>query len=446
MRGMKSTVALLVVLVGLGGYIYFYGDKAGSPADTQKLFTGLVSDNIETLTVKNDAGETTSLKKQDGKWTMTAPFQTRASDMDASGIANALAGLDVSRVVDEKPADMKDYGLDTPSIEIAFTSSAGKPSGTLLLGTKTATGGSLYARKGGETRVVLIGEYNSATFNKSSFDLRDKAIVSFDRSKVDGVDVVQPSGTFELVKKDGTWALAKPMVARADGTGADGLVTAVESLQMKSVVAPSATPDELAKYGLDKPSSVVNLHLGADRISVAVGAPAGDDTVYAKDVSHPDIFTIQLPAADDLRKKVEDYRARDLFDMRAFTANRIEITRNGKTTAFEKVKATDANAADVWKKVSPVAADADKEKFPAFVAALADIRAMSFADSKARTGLDAPAATIVVKFDDGKKEDRVQVAKPGTIAYASRTDDPSVATIDSTKFDEAIASIDEFLK
>ena len=83
MRGMKSTVALLVVLVGLGGYIYFYGDKATNPSDIQKLFTGLVSDNIETLTVKNDAGETTSLKKQDGKWTMTSPFQTRASDMDA---------------------------------------------------------------------------------------------------------------------------------------------------------------------------------------------------------------------------------------------------------------------------------------------------------------------------------------------------------------------------
>ena len=28
MRGMKSTLALLLVLVGLGGYIYFYGDKA----------------------------------------------------------------------------------------------------------------------------------------------------------------------------------------------------------------------------------------------------------------------------------------------------------------------------------------------------------------------------------------------------------------------------------
>ena len=46
MRGMKSTVALLVVLVGLGGYIYFYGDTAANPGDIQKLFTGLVSDNI----------------------------------------------------------------------------------------------------------------------------------------------------------------------------------------------------------------------------------------------------------------------------------------------------------------------------------------------------------------------------------------------------------------
>ncbi len=446
MRGLKSTIALLLVLAGLGGYIYFYGDKAGTPADAQKLFTGLVSDDIETLTVKNDAGETTSLRKQDGKWAMTAPFQARASDLDASGIANALAGLDITRVVDEAPADVKDYGLVTPAMEIAFTSTAGKPSGKLLVGSKTATGGSLYARKDGETRVVLIGEFNSATFNKSAFDLRDKAIVSFDRSKVDGIDVVQPSGSFELAKKDGTWRLARPIAARADGTAADGLVTAMESLLMKSIVAPSATPEELTKYGLDKPSAVVNLHLGGERTSVAVGAPAGDDTVYARDVTRPDIFTIQLPVAEDLRKNVEDYRARDLFDMRAFTANRIEITRNGKTTAFEKVKATGENAADVWKKVSPVAADADKEKFPAFVAALADIRAMSFVDAKARTGLDAPAATIVVKFDDGKKEERVQLAKPGTIAYASRADDPSVATIDSTKFDDAIAAIDEFSK
>ena len=101
---------------------------------------------------------------------------------------------------------------------------------------------------------------------------------------------------------------------------------------------------------------------------------------------------------------------------------------------------------DVWKRVSPAGADPDKDKFQTFVAALADIRAMSFVDAKAKTGLEAPAATIVVKFDEGKKEDRVMLAKNGADAYSSRPDDPGAAKIDPTKLDEALKSIDEFTK
>jgi hypothetical protein len=447
MRGLRSTIALLVVLAGLGAYIYFVASKSeDSSTKQEKLFPSIASDNIEEITVKNDAGETTTVKKTDGKWMMTAPFQTRASDMDSSGIANALAGLDVTRVVEENPTDVKEYGLDAPSVEVSFKSNGGKPSGRLLIGKKTATGGSLYARKDDDKKVVLIGEYNNTTFNKSTFDLRDKAIVNFDRSKVDGVDVVLDKSSFELAKKDGDWSMVKPIAARADTSAADGLVTSVESLQMKSIVGPSATPEELKRYGLDKPSAVVNLHLGSDRTSVVVGGPAGEDTVYAKDAAKPDVFTIQKTAADDLKKTAADYRRKDMFDMRAFTANHIEVTRSGKTTAWDKVKGTGENAADTWKRVSPTPGEPDKDKFQAFVAALADIRATEFVDSKAKTGLDNPAATIVVKFDEGKKEDRVTISKSGSDAYAARPDDPGAAKIDTTKFDDALKSIDEFTK
>ncbi|MGE3959778.1 MAG: DUF4340 domain-containing protein [Vicinamibacterales bacterium] len=447
MRGLKSTLALLVVLVGLGAYSYFVASKTEDTSSTQdRMFPDLTSDNIEELTVKNDAGETTTLKKQDGQWMITAPYQTRGSDMDASGIANALAGLDITRVVEENPTDVKDFGLDAPSIEVAFRSNGGKPSGKLIIGGKTATGGSLYARKNDEPRVLLIGEYNSSTFNKSTFDLRNKAIVTFDRAKVDGVDVVLDKAAFELAKKDSEWSMVKPIVARADASAADGLVSAVESLQMQSVVAPSATPEELTRFGLDKPSAVVNLHMGTERTSVVVGGPAGDDTVYVKAAARPDIFTIQKAAADDLRKVADDYRRKDQFDMRAFTATHIDITRNGKTYGFDKVKAKDENTADTWKRVSPTAAEPDKDKFQAFVAALADIRATSYVASKARTGLDAPVLTVSVKFDEGKKEDRVQFGKSGNDAFASRPDEPDVARIDTSKLDEALASIDEFIK
>jgi hypothetical protein len=447
MRGLKSTLALLVVLGGLGAYIYFVASKADDSASKQeKLFPSLVSDDIEQLTVKSESGDVTTLEKKDGKWTITAPLSTRGSDIEASGITSGLAGLEIARVVDEHPSDVKEYGLDAPDVEVTFKSKSGQPSGKLLIGKKTATGGNLYARKDGDPRVVLIAEYNSGTFNKSTFDLRDKAIMTVDRTKVDGFDVALDKSTFELAKKDTDWSVVKPIVARADTSAADGLVSSVESAQMKSVVSTAPTPDDLKKYGLDKPAAVVNLHLGTDRASLAVGGAADDASVYVKDVSRPDVYTIDKATADDFKKTLDDYRRKEMFDMRAFTATHLEITRNGKTTAFDKVKGTGDNPQDTWKRVSPAGSDPDKDKFQTFVAALADIRAMSFVDSKAKTGLDAPVATIVVKFDDGKKEDHVTFGKSGADAYAARTDDPGAAKIDATKLDDALKSIDEFTK
>ncbi len=447
MRGLRSTILLFAVLVGLGAYIYFVASKTDDSTTTQdRLFTGLESDSIEELTVRNETGDVTALKKENGAWQVVSPVATRGSDMEASAITSALAGLDVTRVVDENPASVSDYGLDKPRLEVEFKSAEGKPSGKLLIGSKTTTGGSLYARKNDEPKVVLIGEYNQATFNKSTFDLRDKAIVTFDREKVDGFDAIVGTTAFELAKKDGNWAVAKPIAARADQSAADGLVNSIGGLQMSAIASTSPTPDEMKKFGLDKPSAVVNLHLGSARASVALGANADENTVYVRDVSRPDVFTIQKTAADDLRKTVSDYRRKDLFEMRAFTATRLEITRNGQTLAFDKVKGQSEDAADTWKRVSPTPADPDKDKFQTFVAALADIRTVSFVDSTARTGLASPAMTVVAKYDDGKKEERVLFAKSGADAYASRPDDPGASKIDAEKLDEALKSVDEFAK
>ena len=445
MRGFRSTLALLVVLAGLGAYSYFVASKDSTTSTQDRVFPSLSADAIESLTIKNDAGEVTTLKKVDGTWQMTAPVATRASDLDASGITSALSGLEVARVVDENPADLKEFGLDAPSVEVSFTAKAPNPSGKILVGGHTATAGNLYARKDGDKKVVLISEFNLTTFNKSTFDLRDKAIVTFDKEKADGVDVVLAVGGFEL-KKAAEWSMVQPMAARADASAADGLVSAVSALQMKSVVNTTPTTDDLKRFGLDAPAAVVNVHLGTERVSVAVGGAAGDDTVYVKAVSKPDVYTVQKAAADDLMKGADDYRRKDLFDMRAFTATRIEVVSGGKTSVFERVKSGNDAAADTWKRTAPTAADMDKEKFPAFVAGLADIRALTFVDAKTKTGLDAPTLTVSVTFDDGKRQEKVQLSKTGDAAYGRRADDPSVASIDPTKYDDTLKAVDEFSK
>ena len=60
MRGLRSTILLLLVLGGLVGYIYFVDAKRG-PADADakpKVFVELSPDNIEEIQIRNGSGET----------------------------------------------------------------------------------------------------------------------------------------------------------------------------------------------------------------------------------------------------------------------------------------------------------------------------------------------------------------------------------------------------
>jgi hypothetical protein len=259
MRRLISTLALLVVLAGLGGYIYFDLSKTPDIGVKQdKLFGTLEGAKVEELTVKSLSGDVTSLKKEGGAWKITAPLQVPANDLDTTGVANALAGLDIERVVDENPTDLKEYGLDAPRIQIDYKADEGKSSGRLLIGAKSPTGNGLFVKREDEKRVVMVGQYNESTFNKSTFDLRDKVIMKVDRTKIDGADLNVAGKVAEFSKGDGEWKMTKPKVARADFSALEGLLGHVDALQMKSVASTAPTPAGLKKFGLENPETVVN--------------------------------------------------------------------------------------------------------------------------------------------------------------------------------------------
>jgi hypothetical protein len=447
MRGLPSTIVLFVVLVGLGAYIYFVASK---PADTaskqEKLFAGLDADKVQEIKVKTDAGEITTLKKEGGSWKIVAPVSASASDADAQGVANTIGSLEIDRVVDENPADLKDYGLAEPRIDVEFKSADNKPSGRVRIGNKTVTGGNVYALRNDEKRVVTIAEYQQASLNKSTFDLRDKSLLKFERDKVDGLDVTVDGKPIEIAKSNGDWRLVKPVAARADLSAVEGLVGRVEGAQMKSAVAAEPSPADLKKYGLDKPTVAVDVHLGSARTSLMVGGKAPDGTYYARTNAKPDVYTIDATLGDDLKKPADDYRRHDLFEFRAFNATRVDITRNGQTVTFERVKSDAKDQPTKWRRIAPTAGEPDRQKVEDFLAGLADMRATSFVDAKTKTGLDSPAMTVVAKFDEGKKEERVTFGKNGSDVYAARTDDPGAAKIEAEKFDEAAKALDELSK
>jgi hypothetical protein len=448
MKGLKSTIALLVVLVGLGSYIYFVTWKrpAEDPATKREsVFAGVEADKIEQITVKNVSGEVTTLKKAGDKWQIESPIAAAAADSEVMSLTSSLGQLDVVRVIDEKPADLKEYGLATPRVEVEFKSAEGKPSGRLFVGDKTPTGAGLYARRNDEPRVFLIAEYQEGSLNKSTFDLRDKSIIKFEREKVDSVEVNVSGKPIVFAKQGDDWRMTKPVDARVDFSSASGLISRVEGAQMKSMVTEQATPAELKKFGLANPDVTVTVGQGSARAVLALGAAAGDD-IYARDMSKNAVVTVEKSLAEDLKKPADDYRRKDAFEFRAFNATRAEFTRGDQTVAFERVKGQGDNAVDSWKRVTPNAADADKSKVETLLAGLADIRAVSFTPTTAKTGLDKPAMTVVVTFEEGKKEERVSFGRSGSDVYALIPGQPGAGKIEAEKFDEANKTLDELSK
>ena len=80
----------------------------------------------------------------------------------------------------------------------------------------------------------------------------------------------------------------------------------------------------------------------------------------------------------------------------------------------------------------------DSSNFEGVLLDLSNLRAETFVErSGPATGHNAPAAVIVVKFDDGKKEERVTIGTAGPAVFAARADQPGALKIEAGKYEAA---------
>lgn len=448
MRGLPSTIALLVVLIGLGWYSYRLSNKPPESADSkqEKVFASLQSDKIEEVRIKAAGGDTTTVKKVEGGWQVVDPMTAKADESEMSGLTSGLTSLNVTRVVDENPSDLKEYGLAEPRVDVAFKASGDTDYRHLLLGEKTPTGSDVFARRNTDKRVFTIPAYQETTYNRSTFDLRDKTVIKFERDKVDGVEVTAGGKTLQLAKTGSDWKIVKPIQARADYGAVEGLIGKIESARMKAITSNDGNAADLKKSGLDKPEATVTLNLGSARATLVAGAKSDAGDLYVRDTSKPAVMTVESSLLDELKKGADDYRRKDVFEFRSFNASRIELTRGGQAVVFEKIKGQGDNPQDKWRRASPDPKDVDKDKMDSLLSRLSNMRAASFVESTAKTGLDSPALIVVVKYDDGKKEERVTFGKTDSDAYAARPGEPGAAKIDATDLTEAMKTLDEIAK
>jgi hypothetical protein len=451
MRRERSLLILVLVGIALGAYIYFVERKrpAGDEAEKKpKVFEDVKESDVEEIFVKSGA-EATTLKKVGDKWQIVSPISADADNEQVNNLLGNFATLERNEVVEETPANLKRYGLDPPRADVAFRKKGSTALRHLLVGNKAPTGGDLYAQVGGEKRVILISGFMEGVFVRSTFDLRDKSILKFDRDKVEAVELVTPDHTVKLTRSASDWRIAEPLQVRADFGTADSVVSRLATSQMRALVSSDPpTASDLKKYGLDKPAASATVVAGSARATLLIGSDTDQSTRYAKDASRPLVFTVESSLLDEVKKPASEFRRKDLFEFRPFNATHLEITRGGKTYVFDRVKTSDpkAPATEKWRQSAPTARDIDLQKMDSFLSGFSNLRVDSWVEKTPALGLDSPELTLVVKFDDGKKEERVAFAKKGSDLHATRSDEPGAAKVSTSDYDTAVRALDDVLK
>ena len=437
MRGGRSFIVLLVVALGLGAYLYFVESKRtpGGDAEKRDKVFAVEAEAIDEVTIRSESGDTTTVKKSGTEWKMVSPAETAADAAEMSGITTNLSTVEQQRVIDENPSNLAEFGLTEPRVEVAFKT--GGQEHRLLIGSKTPTGSDLYARTGAQPRVFLIAAFLDSTFNRSTFDLRDKTALAFDQAAADAIEIVTAGGVVEFRKTNGEWQITQPATTRPDAAAIEGLLGRIAALEMKKLEADA--PASLASYGLDKPAATVRISGGGSQQTLLLGSASGDGEVYAKNASRPEVFTVEATLLDDLKKGAGEYRQKELFEARAFNTTRIEVVRADQTFVLEKTGGRNKEGQDEeqWRQTSPAAKDLDRARVGTLLSALTMSRAESFVPAVPAGAKTEAAFTLT--FDDGKQE-RVSFAREGSEAYA--TGQGAAAKVDPTALDAILQALD----
>lgn len=453
----RNTAILAILAAALGAFIYFYErHRTPAPDDAPagsagKVFAGVNAEAVEEVRITRAAGETTTLRKVDKVWRIVAPIDAPADQSEAANTASNLATADIQSVVDEQPKDLAPFGLATPRVTVAFK--AGTQSGTLLLGDKNPTGSDLYAKLPDSPRVFLVSGYLDGTFDKSTFQLRDKKLLAFDREKVDRLDVTSGTTAVSVVRQGDAWSVAAPWKARADFGVVESVLSRLTNGQMKAIAwdpaAPAAAPAEkaptppaprtLKEFGLEPAARRVKLSAGSATAELLIGKETPEGDVYAKDASRPIVFTVEKALADDVSRSPADFRAKDLFAFRAFTGTRLEIAKGGQTFVFERKKGPEKDAVEKWVQVQP-AKTVEEAKIEDLVGKVATLRAESFVDALPAGATEL--ARIQTAFDEGRKKETVVLHQAGTDYYGVRDGDAGAAKLVAPAVTDVVTALE----
>jgi hypothetical protein len=322
---------LLFLLVAVAGAALWWFEIRGAERreaaelESKRLFPGVTATALTTIELPTTDGEVARLVRRDGRWHLEQPVDFPADTLAADAIASSLADL-AAEVTFDEPEPLANYGLaDAGTIRFESPGSVH----TLRVGNESSVGGSTYVIVGEGPQVRAVKTFRTTPLAKSVQQLRDVAVLDFDRETVSRVSVRWPSGRADAVRdEDGEgWRLTQPLEAPADASVLDGLLSDLQFLRADGFVDDPPPDGEL---GFDAPEAYVELRAEgrAEPITLTIGAVRGEGSRAVRG-QRGVVYEVAEARLEDVPRMMFAYRDKGLAEFPLVDAATFELTLTG---------------------------------------------------------------------------------------------------------------------
>ena len=424
MKQYGFTTALVILLVGLGAYLYF----VEFPAERQKLQTDTQAKKllpfearaITGLTVHGSGDRPDIVLTPDDKraWTITAPIRTDADAREVGDLLRALLLGTVTRVVEEQAASLAPFGLEHPSVVLTVV--AGDRRETLSLGDIGPISSTLYAMRASDKQVLLTDLPPKLLLNKTLASLRRKDVLPIPQDAIERLRLSNPKTEVLLERFDEKdkklWRIRFPVEARADQPAVRNLLIKLEDLKVLAFVDVGPERDTLAAR-LRQPLVKLTATLGgADHVLKLYQLDPASGEAYAVTAPEAPIYKINPTAIRDFTKDLFALQDKRLLGMEMDQIATLSVkTREGRFMLIHQN--------DEWVLEDLPTKKLEQQAIDLFVTRVVDLpaelRVVKDPGPLAPYGLSAPAAEFVATAKDGKTKHRLILGgKTSGLVYA----------------------------
>jgi len=416
----RDLIVAVIVLAALTGTLYWSNHRkpaessVNASAETPPKILTLNQADITEIAIKKKGGEELTLAKNDsGKWQITAPKQLRADQDAVSSLLSTLSALNSDRLIEDKASNLGQYGLTKPSIEVDVTEK-NKKSEKLLIGDETPAGSAAYAAVDGDLRVFTVASYSKNSFDKDSKDLRDKRLMTFESDKISRVELLAKKQAVEFGRNKEQWQIVKPGPFRADGFQVDELVRNLSDAKMdlsgsddgKKAAAAFNSGVPVATAKVTDASGTQELQLRKNK-----------DDYYAKSSVVEGVYKVSSGVGAGLDKSLDDFRNKKIFDFGYADPDKVDLHDGSKSYSVSR-------SGEDW---SSNATKMDASSVRTLVGKIRDLSASKFVDA----GFTASSMDITVASNEGKRVEKVLIARNGDRYVAKRENEPALYELDA---------------